>query len=51
MSLTKDIIDHETVMIQGGERSLIHLHREDSICQVRVKIVCQKEIMQNHINE
>lgn len=30
MSLTKEFIDQETLMVQGGERGVIHLHREGS---------------------
>ena len=30
MSLTKEIIDQEALMVQGGERGEIHLHREGS---------------------
>ena len=30
MSLTKEIIDQEASMMQGGERGVIHLHREGS---------------------
>lgn len=30
MSLTKELIDHEVLMMQSGERSVIHLHREGS---------------------
>jgi hypothetical protein len=28
--LTKEIIAHEALLMQGGERSVIHLHREGS---------------------
>ena len=30
MSLTKELINQETLMAQGGERGVIHLHREGS---------------------
>ena len=30
MSLTRELIDQEALMVQGGERGVIHLHREGS---------------------
>ena len=30
MSLTKELINQETLMAQGGERGVIHLHHEGS---------------------
>ena len=30
MSLTKEMIEHEAMMLQGGERDVIHLHHEGS---------------------
>lgn len=30
MSLTRELIDQEVLMVQGGERGVIHLHREGS---------------------
>ena len=30
MSLTGELIDQEALMVQGGERGVIHLHREGS---------------------
>ena len=30
MSLTRELIDQESLMVQGGERGVIHLHREGS---------------------
>lgn len=35
MSLTREIIDHEASMMQGGERGVIHFHREGSLSFIR----------------